>query len=317
MSDLARSFEMHAAAPPSAASTSTASTRCSRELRAQGARRSSTGLATARSPDRHRILASRPATRTRSGSSRSPVRCERVAGEAEHSPRLCARLPRACTARSSRSPTTRSADRVRELARAGHAAGCASRSSPRAVVAAGTPHTARRLPARPRARPACRCGGSSSVPVGETQTGPAIVETATTTVVIDGDASFSRRPTGTLHIVPEGAADRGGEPWTASAWRSSATASTRSSQDDEHALPHRAVGRPQQRARLLVLRPERRPRARDGRREPADPHDERARPDRPCRWSRRTRSCGAATRSCTTRPTTATRTPPTTRCSCR
>ena len=43
-----------------------------------------------------------------------------------------------------------------------------------------------------------------SIPVDEAQTGPAIVETATTTVVIDGDASFSRRATGTLHIVPDG-----------------------------------------------------------------------------------------------------------------
>ncbi len=40
------------------------------------------------------------------------------------------------------------------------------------------------------------------------------------------------------------------------------------------------LGRPQQRARLLVLRPQRRPRARHGRREPPDPHDERPGPDR-------------------------------------
>ena len=46
-----------------------------------------------------------------------------------------------------------------------------------------------------------------SVPVGQSMTGPAIVETATTTVVIDRGASFSRRPSGTLHIVP--AAERG------------------------------------------------------------------------------------------------------------
>jgi hypothetical protein len=49
------------------------------------------------------------------------------------------------------------------------------------------------------------------------------VETATTTVVIDAGASFSRRPTGTLHIVPvagDGAAGGGGEAWTASAWPS-------------------------------------------------------------------------------------------------
>jgi N-methylhydantoinase A len=61
-----------------------------------------------------------------------------------------------------------------------------------------------------------------SVPLGQVMTGPAIVETATTTVVIDPGASFSRRPSGTLHIVPaagERASEGRGEAWTASAWR--------------------------------------------------------------------------------------------------
>jgi N-methylhydantoinase A len=61
-----------------------------------------------------------------------------------------------------------------------------------------------------------------SVPLGQQMTGPAIVETATTTVVIDPGASFSRRPSGTLHIVPapgERASEGRGEAWTASAWR--------------------------------------------------------------------------------------------------
>jgi N-methylhydantoinase A len=62
-----------------------------------------------------------------------------------------------------------------------------------------------------------------SVPLGQSLTGPAIVETATTTVVIDHGARFSRRPTGTLHILPaagERVAQGGGEAWTASAWPS-------------------------------------------------------------------------------------------------
>ena len=83
-------------------------------------------------------------------------------------------------------------------------------------------------------------------------------------------------------------------------------------QHDEHAVPHRALRRAQHRARLLLLPGHRRRRARHGRREPADPRDERAGPDGARDQVRRTQSCGAATRSCTTRPTTATRTPPTT-----
>jgi N-methylhydantoinase A len=62
-----------------------------------------------------------------------------------------------------------------------------------------------------------------AVPVDESMSGPAIVETATTTVVIDPGAQFGRRPTGTLHIVPDpgaGSERSGGETWTASAWPS-------------------------------------------------------------------------------------------------
>jgi N-methylhydantoinase A len=62
-----------------------------------------------------------------------------------------------------------------------------------------------------------------SVPLEETLAGPAIVETATTTVVVDPGARFSRRASGTLRIVPEAGsatAPEGGAAWTASAWRS-------------------------------------------------------------------------------------------------
>jgi N-methylhydantoinase A len=41
-----------------------------------------------------------------------------------------------------------------------------------------------------------------AVPINEALFGPAIVETPTTTVVIDVGATFCRRPSGTLHIVP-------------------------------------------------------------------------------------------------------------------
>jgi N-methylhydantoinase A len=63
----------------------------------------------------------------------------------------------------------------------------------------------------------------NAIPVGEGFAGPAIVETETTTVVIDPGARFSRRATGTLHVVPisDEAAENGrGETWTASAWPS-------------------------------------------------------------------------------------------------
>lgn len=42
-----------------------------------------------------------------------------------------------------------------------------------------------------------------SVPVSEPQPGPAIVETATTTVLVDPGATFCRRPSGTLHVRTE------------------------------------------------------------------------------------------------------------------
>jgi N-methylhydantoinase A len=60
----------------------------------------------------------------------------------------------------------------------------------------------------------------AAIPVEEAMDGPAVVETATTTVVIDAGARFRRRATGTLHIVPGAAVAEGGEAWTASAWRS-------------------------------------------------------------------------------------------------
>jgi N-methylhydantoinase A len=60
----------------------------------------------------------------------------------------------------------------------------------------------------------------AAIPVEEAMDGPAVVETATTTVVIDAGARFRRRATGTLHIAPGAAVAEGGEAWTASAWRS-------------------------------------------------------------------------------------------------
>jgi N-methylhydantoinase A len=62
-----------------------------------------------------------------------------------------------------------------------------------------------------------------AVPVNEATAGPAVVETATTTVLIDPEAVFTRRATGTLHVTPDANAKparEGGEAWTASAWRS-------------------------------------------------------------------------------------------------
>lgn len=43
-----------------------------------------------------------------------------------------------------------------------------------------------------------------AVPVDEVLDGPAIVETATTTVVVDPGAAFGRRASGTLHVAPTG-----------------------------------------------------------------------------------------------------------------
>lgn len=60
-----------------------------------------------------------------------------------------------------------------------------------------------------------------SVPLDEPMSGPAIVESATTTVVIDPGARFRRRASGTLHIVPApgtATSEGRGEAWTASAW---------------------------------------------------------------------------------------------------
>jgi N-methylhydantoinase A len=63
-----------------------------------------------------------------------------------------------------------------------------------------------------------------AIPIDDPLDGPAIVETATTTVLIDPGARFTRRSTGTLHVVvadaePAGQ-EQGGEAWTASAWPS-------------------------------------------------------------------------------------------------
>ena len=59
--------------------------------------------------------------------------------------------------------------------------------------------------------------------------------------------------------------------------------------DDEHAVPHRALGRAQHRARLLLRDPDRGRRAAGGGREPADPRHERARHHGARRWPSCTR----------------------------
>jgi N-methylhydantoinase A len=62
-----------------------------------------------------------------------------------------------------------------------------------------------------------------AIPIEQSLAGPAIVETSTTTVLIDEGASFTRRPTGSLHVVPEPGAEvrtKGGGTWTASEWLS-------------------------------------------------------------------------------------------------
>ena len=79
---------------------------------------------------------------------------------------------------------------------------------------------------------------------------------------------------------PTGRPQRSVIRWTASAGGDQQPLRTAIvAQHDEHALPHRPLRRPEHRARLLLLHRQRRPRAGHGRREPADPHDERTRPD--------------------------------------
>jgi N-methylhydantoinase A len=60
----------------------------------------------------------------------------------------------------------------------------------------------------------------AAIPVDDPMGGPAVVETATTTVMIDPEARFRRRASGTLQVVPAATGVAGGEAWTASAWRS-------------------------------------------------------------------------------------------------
>jgi N-methylhydantoinase A len=62
-----------------------------------------------------------------------------------------------------------------------------------------------------------------AIPIERPLNGAAIVETTTTTVLIDEGASFTRRPTGSLHVTPDPGPDaqqEGGGAWTVSAWRS-------------------------------------------------------------------------------------------------
>jgi N-methylhydantoinase A len=62
-----------------------------------------------------------------------------------------------------------------------------------------------------------------AIPIDQQLIGPAIVETTTTTVMVDDGAGFTRRPTGSLHVVPDPGASaqtKGGGAWTASEWLS-------------------------------------------------------------------------------------------------
>jgi N-methylhydantoinase A len=62
-----------------------------------------------------------------------------------------------------------------------------------------------------------------AIPIDQPLAGPAVVETSTTTVLVDDGARFTRRSTGSLHVVPRahtGAQAEGGGAWTASEWRS-------------------------------------------------------------------------------------------------
>ena len=149
----------------------------------------------------------------------SPVRCERVAGEADLGV-LCADFHAV-----HREVFSIADERSGIEFESWHArATCQLREpvSPQAEVVPGEVRH-RDVYLAGRGLAPVRVWRLESVPVGQDLTGPAIVETATTTVVIDPGARFSRRPTGTLHIVPaagEDAADGGGEAWTASAWPS-------------------------------------------------------------------------------------------------
>jgi N-methylhydantoinase A len=50
----------------------------------------------------------------------------------------------------------------------------------------------------------------ASLPIGEPRDGPAVIESATTTVLVDPGATFCRRPSGTLHITPNATARHAG-----------------------------------------------------------------------------------------------------------
>ncbi|TWD75097.1 N-methylhydantoinase A [Kribbella amoyensis] len=57
----------------------------------------------------------------------------------------------------------------------------------------------------------------TDLPPGEPRQGPAVVETSSTAIVVDAGARFTRRPSGTLHVVPRTARDRAGSP-VSSTW---------------------------------------------------------------------------------------------------
>ena len=172
-----------------------------------------------------RVLRWRPATRHQVWELECPARAGRShAVAAATSAQLRRGLPRGPRGRLSRSPT-RVADRVRELA-------CASLvSSARAarVTASrrpgdGASRQPRHLPRGPRAGRRPESGASDASRSISTQVGPAIVETATTTVLIDDGAPASLTPADgdrCTSCPSHGCRghERGERTWTASAWR--------------------------------------------------------------------------------------------------
>ena len=100
-------------------------------------------------------------------------------------------------------------NRVRELARAGHLPAARARADDRAT----TPGEERRRDVYVAGRglvsvPVWRL---DAIPIDQQLTGPAIVETPTTTVMVDDGAVFTRRATGSLHVVPDPGAQGGNE----------------------------------------------------------------------------------------------------------
>ena len=165
-----------------------------------------------------------------------------------------------------------------------------------------------------------------ALPQDHPVTGPAIIESHFTTIVVDPGAAPGARPASwssnrSSAVTPSREADRHGRSHrsrsTGVSSRSCRTLRGRDPQDGQHAVAHGALRRDQHRARLLLRPRHRRLRAADRGRQLPDPRAARRRPDGPGDAAVPSRPQAAATPSCTTRPTTATRTPPTTPSWCR